>query len=246
VWKPETPVPFAALFDLDDTLFDHHRSARAALNEVHARHAGQTDFETFEQHHTRYLEEMHIEVLAGRIGLDDARRERFRRVFLALGLALDEREVDQVASAYRFGYLQARRAVDGAADLLAALRLHGRIGVVSNNLLDEQREKLDFCGLAAYVDVLTVSEEAGVSKPHPRIFQIALERLGVSAADAVMIGDSWAADIAGAARMGIRPVWFNPRRLPQPNDPAGVAVIHALTPAVDVLPVLFGSERSRR
>ena len=239
-------MPLAVLFDLDDTLFDHHRSARAALSEVHARHAGATDFEAFERHHTRYLEEMHVEVLAGRIGLDAARRERFRRVFLALGLALDEREVDHVASAYRFGYLQARRAIDGAADLLAALRPIARIGIVSNNLLDEQREKLEFCHLAAYVDVLMVSEEAGVSKPDPRIFRMALERLAVSPAEAVMVGDSWAADIAGAARAGIRPVWFNPRHASQPDEPAGVAVIHTLAPAMDVLPVLLGSERRSR
>ena len=239
-------MPFAVLFDLDDTLFDHHRSARAALSEVHARYGSQTDFDAFERHHTRYLEEMHIEVLAGRIGLDEARRERFRRVFLALGLALDEREVDQVASAYRFGYVQARRAIDGATDLLAAIRPLARIGIVSNNLLDEQREKLEFCGLAPYVDVLMVSEEAGVSKPDPRIFCMALERLAVSPAESVMVGDSWTADVTGAARAGIRPVWFNPWHLAQPGDPADVAAIHALTPVTGVIPVLLGRERGTR
>ena len=35
---------------------------------------------------------MHLEVLAGRIGLDEARRERFRKVFLALGVTLDAAE----------------------------------------------------------------------------------------------------------------------------------------------------------
>ena len=78
----------AVLFDLDDTLFDHRRSARAALQEVHRVHAPAFEFGAFERHHMKFLEEMHLEVLAGRIGLDDARRERFRKVFAALGVAL--------------------------------------------------------------------------------------------------------------------------------------------------------------
>jgi putative hydrolase of the HAD superfamily len=84
-----------------------------------------------------------------------------------------------------------------------------------------------------------VSEEAGVSKPNPLIFRMALDRLGVSAADAVMVGDAWIADIMGATRAGIRAVWFNPRHAPVPAEPAGVAVIESLTPAAAVLPVIL-------
>ena len=121
----------AVLFDLDDTLFDHRRSARAALQQVHRVHAAGFDFAAFERHHAHYLEEMHLEVLAGRIGLDDARRERFRRVFAALGVALGADVVDAVASAYREGYMTSRRPLDGAADLLAALKAEARIVIVT-------------------------------------------------------------------------------------------------------------------
>jgi HAD superfamily hydrolase (TIGR01549 family) len=235
----------AVLFDLDDTLFDHRRSARAALAEVHRVHGRGTDLDAFERHHTTFLEVMHVEVLAGRVGLDEARRERFRRVFLEFGLALDEPDVDAAASAYRSGYMTARRALDGAADLLLAVRPRARIGIVTNNLLEEQQDKLAYCGLAALVDVLVASEDVGVSKPDRGIFDIALERLGVGAADAVMVGDSWANDIAGAVSAGIRAVWFNPDRAPMPGAPSGVAEIHALAPPEDILPLLLGAERTR-
>ena len=235
----------AVLFDLDDTLFDHRRSARAALAEVHRIHGRGTDLDAFERHHTTFLEVMHVEVLAGRVGLDEARRERFRRVFLEFGLALDEPDVDAAASAYRSGYMAGRRALDGAADLLLALRPHARIGIVTNNLLDEQRDKLQYCGLADLVDVLVASEDVGVSKPARGIFDIALERLGAGAPDAVMVGDSWANDIAGAVNAGIRAIWFNPDRAPMPGTPSGVAELHALTPAEDILPLLLGAERTR-
>jgi HAD superfamily hydrolase (TIGR01549 family) len=229
----------AVLFDLDDTLFDHRRSARAALTEVHRIHGRGTDLDAFERQHTTYLEVMHAEVLAGRIGLDEARRERFRRMFEALGITLSDADVGAAASAYRSGYMIARRALDGAAELLLALRPHARIGIVTNNLLEEQQDKLQYCGLASCVDVLIASEDVGVSKPDRGIFEIALSRMGVAAQDAVMVGDSWANDIAGAAAAGIRAVWFNPDRQPLPATPGGVSEIYALAPAGDIVPLLL-------
>jgi putative hydrolase of the HAD superfamily len=229
----------AVLFDLDDTLFDHRRSARAALTGLHSVHGRGVNLDAFERQHTKFLDMMHLEVLAGRIGLDEARRERFRRVFLAFDIALNDEDVDRVASAYRTGYMSARRALDGAADLLRAVRPHARIGIVTNNLLEEQQDKLAHCGLAAFVDELIASEDVGVSKPDRGIFDIALRRIGVDAADAVMVGDSWANDVAGAVNAGIRAIWFNPDREPAPGHPSGVAEIHALAPAADLLPLLI-------
>jgi putative hydrolase of the HAD superfamily len=233
-------VTRGGLFDLDDTLFDHRTSARAALSGVHREHAAHVDFAQFEAHHSHHLENLHAEVLAGRLSIDDARRERFRRVFDAVGVRADAAGIERIAAAYRHGYVNARRVVDGAAALLAAVRPHARVAIVSNNVLEEQRDKLHFCGLAPLVDELVVSEEVGVSKPDRGIFDVALSRLGVDASDAVMFGDSWLADIAGAAGAGIRAVWFNPQRVPKPAEPAGVVEVFALTPPEDVLPVLLG------
>jgi putative hydrolase of the HAD superfamily len=229
----------AVLFDLDDTLFDHRQSARAALARVHEVFAPSVQFDAFERHHIRYLEEMHVEVLAGRIGLDEARCERFRRLFRLLGVELSEAQTWEAAGAYRSGYLDARRPMAGAADLLSAVHSRARIAIVSNNLFAEQRDKLEFCGLAPYVDALVVSEEAGISKPAPEIFHLALTRVGVEASNAVMLGDSWAADVDGARRAGIRAVWFNPLGAAQPGSGAiAIDELRALTPVADALRIL--------
>jgi putative hydrolase of the HAD superfamily len=235
----------AVLFDLDDTLFDHRGTARAALADVHRRHAAAAPFDDLERQHMHHLEVLHLDVLAGRLSIDDARRERFRRVFGAMGVSLDAAGADQVASDYRRAYMAARRALDGAAALLAAVRPHARIAVVSNNLVAEQRDKLEFCGLAGLVDALIVSEEVGVSKPDPEIFRVALDRVGVESARTVMLGDSWAADIVGATRAGIRPVWFNPRRERRPEEPRDVTEVFSLAPehALPVLLARAGVER---
>jgi len=89
------------------------------------------------------------------------------------------------------------------------LQLAYKIGIVTNNRLAEQREKLRYLGLSALVDALITSEEVGVLKPDPRIYHVALARLGAQAAQTVMVGDNWQADVVGALAVGIRPLWLN-------------------------------------
>jgi HAD superfamily hydrolase (TIGR01549 family) len=231
---PASFVPKVVLFDLDDTLFDHAAAARAALLGVHRGHPGFAGlgFDQFESDHAGFLEVLHQRVLAGEMGIDDARVERFRRLFMQAGVAADERLLQDTAAAYRTAYLAARQPVAGARDLLVALKPLVRIGVVSNNLLEEQRDKLRLCGFEPFVDALIVSEEAGMSKPDPAIFAIALDRLGCRPDEAVMVGDSWAADIEGARAAGIRAVWFTPRcQAVNRERPAGTrAAVHDSLP----------------
>ena len=237
----------AVLFDLDDTLFDHRGSAAEAMRSVYGAYDcfRTAVFEDFERRHAGLLEELHSEVLSGRLGIDDARRERFRRLFAQFGG--DAREVlcAEAANQYRRAYVEARRAIDGADKLLAAVRRRAAVGVVSNNVRQEQAGKLEYCRLAGFVDALIVSEEAGVSKPHPAIFTLALDTLRVTAREAVMVGDSWTADIVGARTAGIRPVWFNPLRRPPPEADASVAEIHALEPVDAALAVIFAEDVPR-
>ena len=167
--------------------------------------------------------------------LDAARIERFRRLYDAAGFAADDGLATATAAAYRQAYLDARRPIDGAIDLLAALKPLARIGVVTNNLVAEQREKLRHCGLDQHVDELIASEEAGVSKPDPRIFELALKRLHCPADQAVMVGDSWANDVLGARGAGIRAMWFNLAGEDPPD--ASVPVLRTLDPRI-ALPLI--------
>ena len=90
----------------------------------------------------------------------------------------------------------------------------------------EQRQKIAACGFGPFLDTVVISEEAGVTKPDPRIFRLALERLGRPADETVMIGDAWDTDIAGARAAGIRPLWFN--RFGAPSPDRSVTEIRAL------------------
>lgn len=228
------------LLDLDDTLFDHQHCAREALRGVRGLHEGlgEVDACALEQSHARILEELHLDVMAGRIDLDAARVERFRRLYLSAGVEAGGDLAARTAAAYRAGYLESRRSIEGAVPFLAALRARATVVIVSNNLLEEQQEKLRHCGLDQYVDVLVVSGDVGVAKPATRIFEIALARAGALPGEAVMIGDSWANDVEGARAAAIRAVWFNRDGRASP-DPA-VPVLRSLGVSPETWRVIFG------
>ncbi len=228
----------AVLSDLDDTLFDHAHAARQALAALHAEvpHFQRWPGSVLESRHGIALELMHGEVLAGRMTIEAARTERFRRL-------LDEAAPGGVASAeiaadlarrYRGAYERAWRPVAGALALAAAVKQAGLVLViVTNNVTSEQRLKLDRCGLAPHVDALVTSEAVGATKPDARIFEAALARAGVWASEAVMIGDAWHTDVAGALAVGVRAVWLNHAGVAAPH-PAPVAEVRSLEPLAEV------------
>ncbi|EQD44162.1 Haloacid dehalogenase-like hydrolase domain protein, partial [mine drainage metagenome] len=125
-------------------------------------------------------------------------------------------------------------------EVLEALRDQGiRICVVSNNLRHEQEEKLAHCGLEALVDDLVTSEDAGEIKPHPAPFEMALRRAGYGPKEAVMVGDSWPADIEGAVALGIRTVWLNRKGVEAPR-PIAVPEVRSLCPASETVAKILG------
>ena len=232
----------AVLFDLDDTLFDHRHGAREALGAVRASHEAlvRLDPADFERRHAEILEVLHLRVLAKEIGLDQARLERFRTLLEGAGIS-DPAAVERAAAAYRQCYMNSWREVPGASALLRALAGRVRIGIVSNNLTREQHDKLRFCGFDSLVDAIVISEEAGASKPDPAIFRVALERIAASAAETIMIGDAWRADIAGARAAGLRAIWFNPAGGPRPEPWDDVGEIRSLDP-VEVFAAIAAAE----
>ena len=92
---------------------------------------------------------------------------------------------------------------------LAALQARGlRLGLVSNVSVPGalMRRALDLLGVAPYVEAAVFSSEIGVRKPHPRIYERALEALAVGPAEAVFVGDRVREDVHGPRALGMRVV----------------------------------------
>ena len=232
--------PTTILFDLDDTLFDHAGTARAALAASTSSLPFWQEIE-LEELYNRYselLEEMHPQVLAGRYSYLEARRIRFQRLLAPYGAMTTATEADDFAQLHYTHYRALRQPVAGALALLVALKPQYRIGIVTNNRTAEQEDKLQYLGMTHLVDALITSEDVGVTKPDPRIFQVAMQHLHAAPAETVMVGDNWHADVIGALAVGIRPVWLN--RFGATRKLATVEEITGFEPLAAVLQKIVG------
>ncbi len=209
-------LPNFILFDLDDTLFDHTRSSRIALTEVHKTYAPDLPFEPFATEHHRVLETHHARFLAGEFPLDEARARRMVELFATFNQSISKDHGTEIATLYRTQHQANRALVPGARELLDALQPHARLAIITNNGVVEQFNKLRALDLARYFDTIVISEDVGVTKPDPKIFAIALERLGAKPHEAVMVGDSFSADIMGATNADIASVWLNRKQAETP------------------------------
>jgi putative hydrolase of the HAD superfamily len=96
--------------------------------------------------------------------------------------------------------------IDGAAKTVQRLAPRYKLGVISDSGLSTGKTLRHFLqrdGLLSCFTCTTFSDEVGVSKPHRRIFQITLDRLGAQPHEAVHVGDLIHSDIAGAKAIGM-------------------------------------------
>ena len=211
----------ALLIDLDDTLFDHRHSSRLGLEVLRAYYQklASSSLDELEKENSILLEEVHAtQVLTGKLSIEEARAERFLRIFKSHGERFPDSKKYQAAALYRQAYESNIRLVPGAKELLTSLHGKLKIGIVTNNLVSEQKRKLKDLQIESYIDELVTSEEVGVAKPGALIFQTALKRLGAATDETVMIGDSWQSDIVGAHKLGIKCIWLNIYGTPCPDN----------------------------
>jgi len=95
---------------------------------------------------------------------------------------------------------------DDVLPALEQLRARFRLFAISNGNAD-----LATIGLGRFFEHALAAREAGVLKPDPRIFELLLERAGLGASQVVHVGDDAVADVDGARRAGLTPVWLNRR-----------------------------------
>ena len=116
--------------------------------------------------------------------------------------------------------------------------LSGRyvLAVISNAISPWPRLFLEREGLLRYFRAVVISGEVGWRKPHKRIFEIALGRLGLEAGQVAHVGDSPVDDVAGAKGAGMRAILLlRPGYEAGPWDVEPDAVIHSLSELSAVL-----------
>jgi len=95
-------------------------------------------------------------------------------------------------------------------EVLNALNDQYKLLLLTNGSPDLQNTKLNITpGLIPYFDHIIISGNFGKGKPHPSIFEHALNQLSVNKDEVLMVGDNLMTDILGANQVGIKSVWIN-------------------------------------
>ncbi len=118
-----------------------------------------------------------------------------------------------------FAQPEAYRTFPESIEVLQQLQRDGYIVGVISNWDNRLPRILDGLGLSTHLDHISISAVVGWEKPHPEIFQQALDAVSVSAERALHIGDSLSEDIKGAEQAGLQPLWLQRETAPQSNYP---------------------------
>ena len=209
----------AIIFDLDGTLIDHIGAARTAAR-TWARELG------FRGDHTDRWFEIERRWFdayeRGAVSHLEQRRGRTRE--FTGERTLTDPECDELFCRFLSLYREAWTAFpDAEPALRRAVGTGARVGILTNSVAEVQSEKLRRTGLDLPGVRLLASDDLGVAKPRPECYRKALELLGVVPGEAVMIGDSFANDVAGPRRAGIAAVWLNREGLPAVDGEEGVS-----------------------
>lgn len=222
---PDHHPPQAVLFDLDGTLVDHRSAARAGVDawcvELGLAPGQWERWFAIERKWFSRFERREVTHLGQRV---ERAREFLDRPWLS------EREALHLYERYLAVYREHWRAYDDARPALeSALGAGAAVGVLTNGAQEIQIDKLERTGLLLDDVVVLSATELQAAKPQPEAYTAAVARLGVGAGDAVLIGDDWINDVAGARRAGMGGVYLLREGVDRaPDCPADEPVITSL------------------
>jgi putative hydrolase of the HAD superfamily len=173
---------------------------------------------------TRYLADNDAELfLTGEDEIDIA--DVMRRSFAHHGVDLEDDDLRLFLQSSHDVWASYYSLAASTHALLESLRNRGlKLALVSNTASPEWllRPVLERQGLVERVDAVVLSSEVGKRKPHPAIFERALEEVEVQAGNALFVGDRVDADVFGASRAGMKTVqalWFRADDAPVDVEP---------------------------
>jgi HAD superfamily hydrolase (TIGR01509 family) len=241
----------AILFDLGDTIINFgigrkeaevffKRGARLSYDHLAAHGRALPAYEHYFKTHYRLMQRAYIwsKITKRDFNYEDV----LARVAKALKIPLNSAELREVAWRWYLPIADSSDIDPGVHAMLETLRAAGtKMALVSNTLVPGycMDRHLDSTGLLPFFPVRIYSSHTRFRKPHPRIFEIALEALGVKADKAIFVGDLLKADIGGGRRMGMRTVW-KPARSARASSPkprhTPTHTIARITQLPDILP----------
>ncbi|MGN1246791.1 MAG: YjjG family noncanonical pyrimidine nucleotidase [Muribaculaceae bacterium] len=226
--------------DLDDTVWWFTANSKLSLRHVFD-HFGFADFcpdyEVFKAIYLAKNKELWDLYHYGKITKDFLTTERFRYTLEHSGYSGDCLKMGAIVDKEYLHFLSLQSTlVPGARQLLEYLNAKGyKVNILSNGFKQVQAQKLTSAGVIHLFKHIILSDDCGITKPLPGIFEYALKVCGASAATSVMIGDNYEADICGAHNAGWRTIFFNKDNAPAANCPNAHFIVSSLSEIQGIL-----------
>ena len=204
------------LFDADETLFDFKKAEREAFKNTMIDFGVDYDenyhFNTYEKINSAIWKELE----QGLITQEKLKTERFKRFIDKIDMSFDENDF---ATTYMKYLGDGSFLFEGARKLIKDLSDKYILSIVTNGLTIVQERRIKKSSIAKYFEDIVISEEIGIAKPHPDIFEHAIGNLGEFNKDEIlMIGDNLSSDIKGGINYNIDTCWYNPNKKENKSD----------------------------
>ena len=236
----------AVFIDWDDTIGDFVGAAKRALQEMYDKYELSDYFASHEEFVSLY--KPHNIELWDKYGKNLVTKAFLRVDRFLYPLLHGTKVASQIQSYTALSALAEQMSEDflhlttkyfsllpGAEELVRYLAKKYPLTVVTNGFIEVQYEKFDKSGLRNCFSHIVLSEEVGCQKPNPRIYEEALHMNGVSAEEAVMIGDSWNSDIQGAINAGIDQIWVRKSQDSLPEGQSATYLVQSLSEVMEIL-----------
>lgn len=194
-------------FDLDDTLLNHRKAEKLALGEIWNEFS-LNKLVTLEQLQETYHQ---INVVLwekyGReeIDRDELQRTRFEHTLFRINSTEDWKTV---GDRYMEHYQEHWTWVHGAKNAFNRIKEKFPVGILTNGFAETQHIKLEKFDLKKSDIITLISEEVGVMKPQPGIFEAATKEAGCLPEEILYVGDSFSSDVFGGSSFGWDVAWF--------------------------------------
>tara|TARA_B100001564_G_C20610131_1_gene657186 strand:- start:372 stop:1133 length:762 start_codon:yes stop_codon:yes gene_type:complete len=192
-------IPDAILVDMDNTLYPYEAAHEAGLEELEKKLSTMLPVSRVEFRDAYHTARKTIKSRLQNTASSHSRILYMQRLLETLGLGSQVLMALDLEQAYWQSFLNNAHLFDDAKDFLQDAR---GLGIPLINVTDLtaqiQFRKIVYFGLEGYFDCIVTSEEAGFDKPHPTIFELAIEKTQPKGSVFWMIGDNNQNDLCGA------------------------------------------------
>ena len=209
LWQP---VPWI-FFDLDDTLWNFSANSALSLRKLYdispiLRKLFKSLDEFIDIYHVNnaFMWDFYSK---GLVSTNELKVERWRRTLATRQFEVLTAVCEELDRNYLDILAQGSEMIPGVIEMLERLTKKYLVAVLSNGFEKTQYKKLHYSGLEKYITRTIVSEEIGINKPNPKLFEYAVEETGASS-PVLMVGDNAETDVLGAMNAGWYSIWYNP------------------------------------